>query len=220
MERLKVFSKGRSLDIDSATLAITVAMAAEQSKPRELAVNTYRELGQPLTASDDERVVGIGFALLGAARRLDLAGKSFVLEGSTVDGKPLDWTRYRGKIVLIDFFATGNGPCREEIANILKCYNGFHRRGFDVVGISIDRDRKAIEDFVEREKLPWTILLDLNEARGTDKSMATYYGIFTIPQTILVGKDGKAVALNVRGQQLGKKLEEMLGAEDAEKGTQ
>ena len=68
-----------------------------------------------------------------------------------------------------------------------------------MVSVSIDRDRKAIEDFVEREKLPWTILLDLNEARGTDKSLATYYGIFTIPQMILVGKDGKVLALNVRG---------------------
>ena len=79
------------------------------------------------------------------------------------------------------------------------------------VCISIDRDRKAIEDFVEKEKYPWTILLDRNEARGTDKSMATYYGIFTIPQMILVGKDGKVLALNVRGEQLGKRLEELLG---------
>ena len=149
--------------------------------------------------------------MLGAARRLDLVGKPFVLEGSTVAGKPLDWKKYRGKVVLIDFFATWCGPCREEMPNIMKCYKAYRKRGFDVVSISIDRDRKAIEDFVEKEKYPWTVLLDRNEARGTDKSMATYYGIFTIPQMILVGKDGQVLALNVRGEQLGKKLEELLG---------
>ena len=157
--------------------------------------------------------------MFGAARRLDLIGKPFVLDGSTVTGRRLDWKKYRGKIVLIDFFATWCGPYRQEIPNIMKCYKAYRKRGFDVVGISIDRDRKVIEDFVEKEKCPWTILLDRNEARGTDKSMATYYGIFWIPQMILVGKDGKVLALNVRGEQLGRKLEELLGAVDGEKGN-
>ena len=189
-------------------------MAAEQSNRPALAVKAYRELGKVLAASKDEKIAGTAAPMLGAARRLELVGKPFVLEGSTVAGKPLDWKKYRGKVVLIDFFATWCGPCREEMPNIMKCYKAYRKRGFDVVGISIDHDRKAIEDFVEKEKYPWTVLLDRNEARGTDKSMATYYGIFTIPQMILVGKDGKVLALNVRGEQLGKKLEELLGPAD------
>ena len=73
---------------------------------------------------------------------------------------------------------------------------------------------------MEKEKYPWTVLLDRNEARGTDQSMATYYGIFTIPQMFLVGRDGRVLALNVRGGQLGKKLEALLGpVGDGEKGA-
>ncbi|MGO9109230.1 MAG: TlpA family protein disulfide reductase [Thermoguttaceae bacterium] len=220
VERLKGFLKDGPIDSACARLAVRIAIGAEQSNRRELAVSTYRELGQILAASKDEIIVGIAAPMLGAARRLDLTGKQFVLEGSTVAGKSLDWKKYRGRVVLVEFFATGNGPCREEMPNIMKCYKAYRKRGFDVVSISIDRDRKAFEDFVEKEKLPWTVLLDLNEARGTDESMATYYGIFTIPQMILVGKDGKVLALNVRGPQLGKKLEQLLGPGDEANGMQ
>ena len=212
VEKLKGLLSEGPIDSSWATLAITVGSAGEQSQRRALAIRAYREFGGIVAESDDEWIRGFAAAMFGAARRLDLIGKPLFLEGTTVAGRPWDWKTYRGKVVLIDFFATGNAPCRKEIANILACYKGYHQRGFDVVGVSIDRDRKAIEDFVDGEKLPWAILLDPNEARGTVKSMATYYGIFTIPQTILVGKDGKVLALNVRGPQLGKRLEELLGA--------
>jgi len=211
IERLKVYLKEGPGDNASARFAVSVALAAERSNRPALAVNVYRELGMLLTETKDEKFAAAAATMLGAARRLDLVGKPFLLEGSTVAGKRLDWKKYRGKVVLIDFFATWCGPCREEIPNITKCYKAYRKRGFDVLGISIDRDRKDIENYVEKEKHPWTILLDRNEVRGTDKSMATYYGIFVIPQMILVGKDGKVLALNIRGEQLGKKLEELLG---------
>jgi thiol-disulfide isomerase/thioredoxin len=214
VERLKAYLKEGPGDIASARFAVSVALAAERSNRPALAVRVYRELGTLLADTKDEKFSAAAATMLGAARRLDLVGKPFLLEGSTVAGKRFDWRKYRGKVVLIDFFATWCGPCREEIPNIARCYKSYRKRGFDVIGISIDRNRKEIEDYLEKEKHPWTILLDRNEVHGTDKSMATYYGIFVIPQMILVGKDGKVLALNVRGEQLGRKLEELLGPAD------
>jgi thiol-disulfide isomerase/thioredoxin len=219
VERLKAYLKEGPFDGNSAGVAVTLAMAAEQSSRPALAIDAYRDFGKLLAPSKDARIAGTAASLLGAARRLELLGKVFELHGATVTNKPLDWKKYRGKVVLIDFFATWCGPCREEVPGILKCYKAFHKRGFEVVAISIDRERKAIEDYVEKEKLPWVILLDRNEARGTDKSMATYYGIFALPQMILVGKDGKVVALNARGDELRKKLEALLGPREANRST-
>jgi len=217
VERLKLFLSGGEIDAASANLAVNVALAAEQSNRPSLAIRAYRELGKILADQGNQNFTGTAATMIGAARRLELVGKPFVLEGSTVTGKPLDWKKYRGNIVLIDFFATWCKPCRDEVPNVLRCYKAYHKRGFDVISVSIDRDRKAIEDFVEKEKRPWIVLLDRNEARGTDKSMATYYGTFTIPQMILIGKDGKVLSLNARGKLLSEKLAELIGPAEEEK---
>ena len=217
VDRLADFLKQSSMDEDCARLSAQLAMAAEEPEKHDLAVATYTKLGEVLATSQDEKVKSIAATMCGAARRLELVGKPFPLQGTTPGGRAIDAKKYKGKVVLVDFFATWCGPCREEIPNITKCYKAYRKRGFDVVGVSLDRDRKAIEDFLDKEKYPWTVLLDHYEARGTDKSLATFYGIFTIPQMVLIGKDGKVVSLDVRGERLEKALAEMLGPADSGK---
>jgi thiol-disulfide isomerase/thioredoxin len=197
--RVAQFLKYGDADGDSADVAIQVAIAGEERQKREAAIAAYTEFGTILEGSDDMNVAAKAATLLGAARRLDLAGKPFVLRGATLAGRSADPKKLKGKVVLIDFFATWCGPCHDEIPNIIKCYRAYHKRGFEVVGVSVDRERDALADFLDKEKYPWTVLLDRYEVRGTDRSLATYYGIFTIPQMILVGTDGRVLSVDVRG---------------------
>ncbi len=218
VNQLLEFLKQVPLDNDEyARLAVDVALAAEEHQPREQAIAIYSRLATALAGSDDVRTASTSATLLGAARRLELVGKPFLLQGATLAGRTIDLTKFKRKVVLIDFFASWCGPCREEIPNITKCYRAYHNRGFDVLAISIDRDRSTISDFLDKEKYPWPVLLDSYESRGTEKSMVTYYGIFTIPQMLLIGKDGRVLALDLRGQSLNKALAAQLGpVEDAQ----
>ena len=99
----------------------------------------------------------------------------------------------------------GAGRAAQELVNIEKNYKAYHDRGFEVVGISIDRDRDTLDKYLEEEKHPWTILHDVKGA----KSMATRYGVFSIPIVLLVGADGKVISINARGRDLGKELEKL-----------
>jgi len=205
------------LDRSAAGLAVQTATTVESAGDTQLAVRTYSELAKTFSKSEDRDIAKLVAVMRGAARRLALPGKPFSLTGTTVDGKPLDWKRYAGKVVLVDFFATWCPPCRAEMPNIQENYDAYHARGFDVISISLDQDRKALEDYLQEHPHPWTVVLDASEAAGTDQSLATYYGIIGIPQTVLVGRNGKVVTLQARGPQLGQELEKLLGpAKDKE----
>jgi thiol-disulfide isomerase/thioredoxin len=138
-----------------------------------------------------------------------LVGKPIELQGHTLDGQPIELSQYKGKIVLIDFWATWCGPCRAEMPNIRKNWDKHHDDGFEVIAISVDEDLKALESFVAEEKPPWTVVADNHpDAR---KSMAARFGIRGIPAFILVGQDGKVAAVHCRGEQLGKQLAQLTG---------
>lgn len=179
------------------------------------AADMYLSVQPFFMKSKNERVADYAKGFEGIARRLTLVGNEMEIEGTLLDGEEFDWSAYKGKVVLVDFWATWCSPCRREIPNVKKAYQQYHDKGFDVVGISLDPPNDGIErveKYVEQEKIPWAILYSTDgEANGWKHPMATYYGIQGIPAMMLVGQDGKVVTLSARGPELAERLRELLG---------
>lgn len=123
------------------------------------------------------------------------------------DGKNVSLTAFKGKYVLVDFWASWCGPCRAENPNVLKAYSKFKDKGFDVLAISIDEKKDKWLAAVQADNLPWTHVSDL---KGWNNAAAELYGIRAIPQNVLINPEGMIVAKNLRGDALEKKLEEVL----------
>ncbi len=214
-EKLKTYIATSELSQEDLQMAFSAAQGFEFSGSRDLATKAYAELGDMLTKSKDKAVAGYAETLIGAGRRLNLVGNEMVLEGTTTDGKPFNLESLKGKVVLIDFWATWCGPCIAEYPNILTNYEAYHGKGFEVIGISLDQDRDALEKYLTEKKVPW---MTLHEKDGAGQHPAAkYYGVLSIPTVILVNKEGKAISLNARGPELGKLLEKELGAPEAKK---
>lgn len=126
-----------------------------------------------------------------------------------VNGKPVKLADYRGKYVLIDFWASWCGPCREENPYVKAAYEQFKNKGLEIVGISLDQpgQKKAWLKAIQDDGLPWVQLSDL---LGWRSPVAVSYGIKAIPQNFLIDPQGKIVAANLRGDVLIQKLKEVL----------
>jgi peroxiredoxin len=128
---------------------------------------------------------------------------------ATPDGKTLSLSSLRGKYVLIDFWASWCGPCRQENPNVVKMYNRFKDRNFEILGVSLDQDKGKWEKAIEKDGLTW---LHVSDLKGWQSAAAELYNVTGIPATYLIDKEGKVIAKNLRGKKLEDKIAEVISA--------
>jgi thiol-disulfide isomerase/thioredoxin len=143
-------------------------------------------------------------------------GTRMEIAGPGLDGERIDLKQYRGKVVLVDFWATWCGPCVGELPDLLKLYQKHHAAGFEVIGVSLDKSRERLKNFVKARQIPWPqIFFDEEGKREWDNPLVREYGIRGIPATFLFNREGKLMGEGFRGQSLARAVEVLLNPENA-----
>ncbi|MCA9175472.1 MAG: redoxin domain-containing protein [Planctomycetales bacterium] len=207
LEEAMAYCEANDLNERHLRFASSVVHAINRLEEAEEREEWFKGMGGLFAKSDDRQLSRYGkrIAQPKAAGPSSAVGKEMELAGTTVPGLPFDWTRYKGKVVIVDFWATWCGPCVREMPNVKAFYQKHHGDGLELVGVSLDKDLDAVANFVAEKKIPWETLVG-----DENQDLATKYGVRGIPTLMLVDRTGKIVAAahNIAG--IAKKAEELL----------
>lgn len=195
---------GESLKLVSRTADLLEAAGfeAESAAALEAFLPEIAKSGEPIAKRKAKEIAAV-------LRRLKLIGSPMELAGKTMDGKPFAISELKGKVVLVDFWATWCGPCVAAMPELKKAYAAYKDKGFEIVGVSHDRDRAALEGYLKSNEIGWITLHDPEENGRPAASEA--YGIRAIPTMFLISTDGKVLNGTLREDSLMKELEKLLG---------
>ncbi len=181
---------------------VQLQIASQNSTPESQAVL------EKIAAGDDEQLAKGAKQQLDKAKKMaELKTKPVELKFTATDGKEVDLEKLRGKVVLVDFWASWCGPCISEMPNVVATYKKLHEKGFEILGISLDQDKTAMEGSLAKLGMTWQQHFD---GKGWKNDISSSFGINSIPAAWLIDKKGMLRETALRGEALGAGVEKLL----------
>ena len=201
LENLDNFVSDFPRQEDAAEAMLQLAIAKEFAGKDKEAIGWYRRIIRDFSSGR------LAAKAAGAKKRLESVGRSISLKGESIDGKSIDLTRYRGRAVLIHYWATWCEPCKKDLKTIRQLQARLPSDKFAAIGVNLDSQRRTAVQYLKSNRLPWP---QLHEDGGLDSRLANELGILTLPTMILVDKKGRVVRRNIHAGELDAEVKKLV----------
>ena len=187
-----------------------VSELAVSKKDPKLMKDLFFQFSADMKKSDNQTLKDAAAGLEGILRFAELDGKPFQIVGTTAAGEKFDSSALKGKVYLVNFWATWVTPCIAQYPELLALYVQYKDKGFEIVGYNMDEELDKFDDYIKAKNVPWPNISEKKSVDNKQPSLSEFYGITTIPTLILVGKDGKVIENDIDLEQLKTKLAELF----------